>query len=194
MAHTVALFFLLHPSLCLSFLSLFLVSVTASDSGWQPPGFLKANITAKDELQVCQTCKHALITHFSSGWQWGHWNNCCFFLDSTLYSKWERQAYGCCYVPLNMQFIQNNLASTNEQRFPVTEQHVLPAVAVKMLAGFCFVNCSQGVTELCMCLLSFLDCKQSLSFYLKLSPKWIILSWKQDLLHFSEEKQLQGLN
>lgn len=44
--------------------SFFLVSVTASDSGWQPPGFLKANITAKDELQVCQTCKHALITHF----------------------------------------------------------------------------------------------------------------------------------
>lgn len=38
--------------------------MTASDSGWQPPGFLKANITAKDELQVCQACKHALITHF----------------------------------------------------------------------------------------------------------------------------------
>lgn len=51
--------------LCLR--SFFPVSVTASDSGWQPPGFLKANITAKDELQVCQTCKHALITHFSSG-------------------------------------------------------------------------------------------------------------------------------
>lgn len=69
MAHTVVLFFLLHPSLCLvSLFSLslffFLVSVTASDSGWQPPGFLKANITAKDELQVCQACKHALITHF----------------------------------------------------------------------------------------------------------------------------------
>lgn len=89
MAHTVALFFLLHPSLCLaSFFSLllslfFLVSVTASDSGWQPPGFLKANITAKDELQVCQTCKHALITHFSSGWQWGHWNNCCYLFFLT---------------------------------------------------------------------------------------------------------------
>lgn len=66
MAHTVELFFLLHPSLCLVslFSPFFLVSVTASDSGWQPPGFLKANITAKDELQVCQACKHALITHF----------------------------------------------------------------------------------------------------------------------------------
>lgn len=38
--------------------------MTAGDSGWQPPGFLKANITAKDELQVCQACKHVLITHF----------------------------------------------------------------------------------------------------------------------------------
>lgn len=40
------------PSLSpFSFLFFFLplppVSVTASDSGWQPPGFLKANITAK---------------------------------------------------------------------------------------------------------------------------------------------------
>lgn len=58
--------FALSLSLSLSFFSLCLVSVTASDSGWQPLGFLKANITAKDELQVCQTCKHALITHFSS--------------------------------------------------------------------------------------------------------------------------------
>lgn len=56
--------FLLQPSLTLSLSFLFLMSVTASDSGWQLPGVLKANITAKDELQVCQTCKHALITHF----------------------------------------------------------------------------------------------------------------------------------
>lgn len=55
----------------LALFSLFLlsvVSVAAGDSGWQPPGFFKANITAKDELQVCQACKHALITlFFSSG-------------------------------------------------------------------------------------------------------------------------------
>lgn len=93
MAHTVVLFFLLHPSLCLvSFFSLppSLVSVTGSDSSWQPPGFLKANITAKDELQVCQTCKHALITHFPAD------DNevteiiavfFFFFPDSTLYSE-----------------------------------------------------------------------------------------------------------
>lgn len=65
-AHSGALF-LLQPSLTHPLFSvafLFLISVTASDSGWQLPGFLKANITAKDELQVCQTCKQALITHF----------------------------------------------------------------------------------------------------------------------------------
>lgn len=37
--------------------------MTAGDSGWQPPGFLKAT-GEKMELQVCQTRKHALITRF----------------------------------------------------------------------------------------------------------------------------------
>ena len=57
-AHSGALFStspLLSLSLSLSLRFLFFffslplppVSVTASDSGWQPPGFLKANITAK---------------------------------------------------------------------------------------------------------------------------------------------------
>lgn len=44
-------FSFLPPSLSVFFSFFFLplppVSVTASDSGWQPPGFLKANITAK---------------------------------------------------------------------------------------------------------------------------------------------------
>lgn len=96
----------------------FFLSVTASDSGWQPPGFLKANITAKDELQVCQTCKHALITHFPAD------DNevteiiavfFFFFLVLTprcSLSEDDRLLTGCC-VRLNVQFIQNNVASTN---------------------------------------------------------------------------------
>lgn len=60
MVHTVALSFLLHPSLsflCLVFFSP-LVPVTAGDGG----GRLQGKHAANHELQVRQTCKQALIT------------------------------------------------------------------------------------------------------------------------------------
>lgn len=117
----------LSPSLSFFPLPFFLVSVTASDSGWQPPGFLKANITAKDELQVCQTCKHALITHFPAD------DNevteiiavfFCFFLTTPRCSGSENDRITGASLLLFVSFIWNYLA--------VKKQHVIPDVASKI--------------------------------------------------------------
>ncbi len=131
--HSAALFSTSPLSLLVSLSSL--VLVTASDSGWRPPGFLKANITAKDELQVCQTCKHALITHFPADdnevteiiavfFSSFFWTRLCTLSENG--RRTDAGSLWTCSLSKIMQHRQINKGSPNK------EQHVSPDASFKI--------------------------------------------------------------
>lgn len=107
------------PSLSpFSFLFFFFLSLP---SRWQPvtvagsrPASWRQTLQRKDELQVCQTCKHALITHFPADDNEVTEIIAVFFFFSfstprRSLSENDRMLLRCCLLSLNEQFIQNNV-------------------------------------------------------------------------------------